>query len=81
MEKIDEPQLKMIQEQLVGKRVRLKGYKNIGPFPNSDIVGNCDFIGYNPHFPTFGLQITIERMPCINIKLSQISLDELKPAL
>ena len=81
MEKIDEVQMKLIQEQLVGKRIRLKGFKNIGPFPDSDIVGKCDSIGYNPHFASFGLQITIDRMPCTNIKLSQISLEEFKPAL
>jgi hypothetical protein len=81
MEKIDEIQMVVIQEQLIGKRVRLKGHKNIGPSPNSDIVGNCDFIGYNPHFPSFGLQITIDRMPCTNIKLSQISIEEQKTTL
>lgn len=81
MEKIDETQMAMIQEQLVGKRVRLKGHKNIGPFPDSDIVGKCDSIGYNPHFPSFGLQITIDRTPCTNIKLSQISIEEQKTTL
>ena len=75
MEKIDETQMKIIQEQLVGKRVRLKGYTNIGPFPKSDIAGICDSIGYNPYFPSFSLQITINRMPCTNIQLSQITIE------
>jgi len=81
MEKIPEQQMKIIQEQLVGKRVRLTGHKNIGPFPHSDIVGVCDSIAYNPHFPSFGLQIAINRMPCTNIKLSQISLETQKTTL
>ena len=81
MDRIDETVLEQIRSELIGKRVRLKVHKNIGPFPDSDIVGKCDFIGYNPHFPSFGLQITIDRMPCTNINLSQISLETQKQVL
>jgi hypothetical protein len=75
VDRLSETILTTIKSQLEGKRVRLKGYKSLPPFPISDIVGKCDYIGYNSRFPDFGLQITIDRMPCINIKLSQVSLE------
>lgn len=78
MDHIPELVLDSIRETLVGKRIILRGHKTIGPFPDSDIIGNCDAIGYNSRFPSFGLQVTIDRMPCFNIDLSQISLETQK---
>lgn len=38
------------------------------------VVGVCDFIGHNEYFPSWGLQVTIERMPIINVNYTKIKI-------
>lgn len=57
-------------QQLLGKRVLVKT-------KTGDVGGIMEFLGYNDMFPSWGLQITIGRMPIQNISLSDIKvLDE-----
>jgi hypothetical protein len=70
-----------MQAMLIGNRVKVTGCKskNImpdGTFNLGNVIGECTFFGYNPHFPSFGLQITVDRLPVINIDISQIKLLE-----
>jgi hypothetical protein len=57
-------------QQLLGKRVLVKT-------KTGEVGGIMEFLGYNNRFPSWGLQITIGRMPIQNISLSDIQvLDE-----
>lgn len=35
-------------------------------------VGVCEFIGYNPFFPTWDFQVTVDRRPVPHVKVSTI---------
>ena len=57
-------------QQLLGKRVLVKT-------KTGEVGGIMEFLGYNNWFPSWGLQITIGRLPIQNISLSDIKvLDE-----
>ena len=58
---------KMLEDKFLGKRVMVK--TKIGK-----IGGICHFIGNNEYIPSFGLQITVDRMPITNIKIQDITL-------
>lgn len=58
---------KMLEDKFLGKRVMVK--TKIGK-----IGGVCQFIGNNEYIPSFGLQITVDRMPITNIKIQDITL-------
>jgi hypothetical protein len=58
---------KMLEDKFLGKRVMVK--TKIGK-----IGGICQFIGNNEYIPSFGLQITVDRMPITNIKIQDITL-------
>jgi len=58
---------KMLEDKFLGKRVMVK--TKIGK-----IGGVCQFIGNNEYIPSFGLQITVDRMPITNIKIKDITL-------
>ena len=72
-ERIPEATIEMMREQLLGKRVSVSKQKFLGKYVG-DISGICDFFGYNKHIPEWGLQITIDRLPISNVKISQIKL-------
>jgi hypothetical protein len=77
--KLDSETIKVMQQMLLGKRVKVTGCKskNImpdGTFNLGDVIGECTFFGYNQHFPEFGLQITVDRMPLFNINILQVNL-------
>jgi len=53
-------------QTLIGKRVLI-----------GEIGGILEFLGHNEHFPNWGLQATINRMPIQNVSLDKIKvLDE-----
>jgi len=39
-------------------------------------IGTCQFLGYNPNFPSWNLQVTLDRTPIPNVKLSSIKIYE-----
>jgi hypothetical protein len=63
MERIANEQITFIRETLIGKRVRAR-----------DIIGVCEFFGYNDFFPSWKLQVTIGRLPVTHLELSDIEL-------
>jgi hypothetical protein len=63
MERIANEQITFIRETLIGKRVRAR-----------DIIGVCEFFGYNEFFPSWKLQVTIGRLPVTHLELSDIEL-------
>lgn len=81
MERIDQITINQIRETLIGKKVtieipdkvfsKIKGYSN-----TTNIVGICNFFGYNEFLPEWDLQITIDRTPYNNIKLNEIKIIE-----
>lgn len=67
-DKIPDIIISQIQSDLLGKRIKFstksgKSYK-----------GTCDFIGYNKYFPSWELQITIDRTPIPNVLFNSIEL-------
>lgn len=62
----------MIEEMrpFIGKRVCVNR-----KFDGLEICGTLDWVGYNEHFPSWGLVCTVSRMPAIEIEsLLSISL-------
>lgn len=58
---LTQQQINDLKRRFQGERVSLidgKGEK---------WVGRVDFIGYNPYFPTWELQVTLERTPITNV--------------
>lgn len=69
MEKISEDILKEIRLLFIGKKIKLEG-------DGGKHVGLCKFIGYNKYLPSWNLQVTLNRTPISNVKLSSIELYE-----
>jgi hypothetical protein len=79
MDRIDQTIIEQMRETLIGKKVsvnipdrvfsRIKGYSN-----TTNIVGVCNFFGYNEFIPGWDLQITIDRTPINNIKINEIEI-------
>ena len=69
MTQIDQQTLQILQEQFLGKRVSVDT-------PKGKFAGVCNFIGHNEFFPSFGLQITLDRTPVTNIEIRNIKLLE-----
>lgn len=64
------PELKkLLEEQFLGKRISVKT-------KTGNIAGICQFIGNNEFFPSWGLQVTVSRMPLTNVEIKNISLIE-----
>lgn len=69
--------IKELQDKFLGKKIRVPWINNTGfgiVRDNDSIVGICEFIGPNKHFPSFGLQVTIGRMPIRNVDHTKIEL-------
>lgn len=49
-------------EHMLGKRVEVVDARS-----GHKIGGELQFVGYNKHFPSWGLVCTIDRMPAIHI--------------
>lgn len=74
MTKLTPQQIKQLQDKFLGKRISVP-YN--GPYKrgNDDIVaGVCEYLNYNPNFPSWGLQVTIGRMPIQNVDHTKIKL-------
>jgi hypothetical protein len=71
--------VKELQDKFLGKLISVP-WENTTGFgivkPNDTINGICEFIGPNPHFPSFGLQVTIGRMPIRNVDYKRIKIIE-----
>jgi hypothetical protein len=66
---------KQLQDKFLGKRIRIPWVNPSGMGTNQDtITGICNFIGINENFPTFGLQVTIERTPIRDVDHTKIQL-------
>ena len=61
MPNLSPQQIHQLQDKYLGKRVE---YNNIS--------GDCTFIGYNSHLPSWGLQLTIERTPIQHVDPTKI---------
>lgn len=75
MKRLTEKQIKDLQDKYQNKTVVLSGVSYQGR-DLGNVRGTCDFIGYNKHFPSFDLQITINRTPYTNIDLKNLKLYE-----
>ena len=74
MDRLPEDVLKHLEETFKGKRISVKDGKG------ETWIGECYFIGHNPHLPSWGLQVTLDRTPISNVVLSSIKLvDPRKP--
>lgn len=67
--KIPDNIIQQLKSDLIGKRVQITNKK-------IDVVGICNFIGYNEYLPNWNLCITIDRLPIDNIKLTDIKIIE-----
>jgi hypothetical protein len=74
--KMTEKQLQQLKEKFLNKKISLSVINDTGyGIPGrSKISGKCTFIGYNPHFPSWGLQVTINRTPIQNVDFNNIKL-------
>jgi hypothetical protein len=69
--------VKELQDKFLGKKIRVPWVNESGfgiVRENDTITGICEFIGPNPTFPSFGLQVTIGRMPIRNVDYKKIEL-------
>ena len=65
--------IQIMQEDFLGKRI------SVLTESNERWIGTCQFIGYNENFPSFGFQVTLDRMPIRHVYPNSIKiLPELK---
>jgi hypothetical protein len=69
MKILREEQIKELKDKFIGKHISVIG-------DGGRFVGTCDFIGYS-HFESWGLQVTIDRMPVSNVKIKSVHLVEI----
>ncbi len=67
MNKLPEDLIEHMREQFVGKKISFEG-------DGGKFIGICDSMGYDPYFESWGFQITISRMPVINVRIKSIEL-------
>lgn len=67
MKRLTSEQLLKLKEEFLGKKIELKG-------DGGRYVGTVDFIGYNENLPTYGFQVTLDRMPVSNVNPNSIKL-------
>jgi len=65
---ISQEAIKELQDKYLGKKISIKD--NL----NRVWVGECNFIGNNQFFPSWELQVTIDRTPITNVKVKSIRL-------
>jgi len=71
--KLSNDKIKELNDKFLGKRIEIPHRHSQGlGSPKETVAGICTFIGYNSHFPNKGLQVTIDRMPIINVDYTQI---------
>lgn len=75
--KLNNEQIKALQDKFLGKRIRIPCNNTTGfgiNVPGSTVTGVCFFIGYNPHCPSWELQVTLNRTPYTNVDHTKIEL-------
>ena len=74
-ERLSKEVILSMQQDFLGKRISVLTEKN----DNEMWIGTCQFIGYNENFPSFGFQVTLDRMPIRHVNPNSIRrLPELK---
>lgn len=66
-EKVPFETIQHLRAELYGKKITLEG-------EGGKHTGICQFIGYNPFLPSWGLQVTLDRFPIQHVKLASIKL-------
>jgi len=69
MKKLSVNEIEKLKEQFLGKKVQVIANKK-------NYVGYCEFIGYNPFFSNWGLQVTLNRTPVTRVDPKSIKLFE-----
>jgi hypothetical protein len=72
MEKIPRNIIELYQKEFMDKKIQFTDESG------ERFVGTCQYLDYNPNFPTWNLQVTVDRRPVKNVKLSTIKLFENK---
>lgn len=72
MEKIPQDVIRLYQQEFMDKKIQFTD--ELG----EKFVGTCQYLDYNLNFPTWNLQVTVDRRPVKNVKLSTIKLFENK---
>jgi hypothetical protein len=67
MTQIPQEIIDQLREQFLGKRIIVHG-------DGGRFVGVCNFLGHNEFFPSWGLQVTLDRMPVTNVEIKKIEL-------
>lgn len=68
--RLSEQEISDLQNKFLHKRISVEGGDG------QVWIGKCKFLGYNKYLPSWDLQITIDRTPISNVKLSSIKLME-----
>lgn len=69
MKLLDQGTIDKMRDKFIGKRISVIG-------DSGKIIGNCELLGYNEFFPSWGFQVTIDRMPISNVKINSVHLVE-----
>ena len=64
---MDAELIKHLQDTFLNKKIAVENQEG-------GWVGVCQFIGPNPFFPSWGLQVTVDRTPVTNVKLKSITI-------
>lgn len=75
--RLTDEQLKQLQDKFLGKRVKVPWVNSTGygiKREDDYVIGKCEYLGYNPFFPSRGLQITVDRMPINDVDHRKIEL-------
>lgn len=75
MERIDKNQIEIVRNKFIGKKIEFKNESG------ERFVGVCQYLDYNPNFPTWGLQVTVDRLPVPHVKFNTIKFFETKKTL
>lgn len=68
--------VKDLRDRFLGKRITIPYTGPYQKHPDETVTGLCQFIGPNPNFPSWGLQVTLDRTPFTNIDHTKIKLAE-----
>lgn len=69
MTQLPQQTIDLLKSQFLNKRIKVMT-------PKGSFAGVCKFIGNNEFFPSFGLQVTLDRTPITNVEVKNISLVE-----
>ena len=69
MTQLDQNTIEILNQEFLGKRILVQTKKG-------NFAGVCKFIGHNEFFPSWELQVTIDRTPVTNVEIKNIGLVE-----